>query len=401
MDLVSFRALLTAAGQEALLEAERRQPREEDFLAHFQVLERTYPRPVAQAALETAILRREATAKFPMAARMYFTREALEQASASEVARYRAERYRSFRFVADLGCSIGGDSLALAAVTGLIGLDLDPLRLALARANLAALDLIQDALFVQADLRQPLPLAGGLALFFDPARRSGGRRVHSTRFYNPPLTRLLDWLPDYPDLGVKISPGVDLEELHPYPAEIEFISLKGELKEAALWFGSLKTATRRATVLPGEHSLTEIPGAALPLRDPGAYLYEPDPAVIRAGLVTTLGMQLEAGQLDAQIAYLTADREMQTPFGRSWQVTDWFPFGLKRLRAYLRQRGVGRVVVKKRGSPLEPDELIRDLRLKGDQEAVIFLTHLRGEPIVIIASLREQSIVKKEEGEKG
>src|SRR3970040_2456317 len=110
MDLDSFRELLTSAGQEALHVAESREPREEDFLAHFQALSRDFPAELAKAALEIAILRREAAVKFPQAGRMYFTREALEQASTSEVSVYQAGRYHAFAALADLGCSIGADT---------------------------------------------------------------------------------------------------------------------------------------------------------------------------------------------------------------------------------------------------------------------------------------------------
>jgi hypothetical protein len=124
----------------------------------------------------------------------------------------------------------------------------------------------------------------------------------------------------------------------------------------------------------------------IPLSEPRAYLFEPDPAVLRAGLVQTLGAQLDAAQMDPDIAYLTADHLQHTPFARVWQVEAWLPFNLKRLRRFLQERKVGRVTVKKRGSPLQPQELIRSLRLKGEfeKERLIFLTHLRGRPIVII-----------------
>ena len=134
----------------------------------------------------------------------------------------------------------------------------------------------------------------------------------------------------------------------------------------------------------------DLPAVKLPdqpverISEPQAYLYEPDPSILRAGMVTNLGEQLDAFQLDVDIAYLTSGKLTPTPFARAWAVEDWFPFGLKRLRAYLRQRRVGQVVVKKRGSPLQPEALIHDLRLAGDQERVVFLTHLRGRPIVII-----------------
>jgi hypothetical protein len=97
-----------------------------------------------------------------------------------------------------------------------------------------------------------------------------------------------------------------------------------------------------------------------------------------------MGEQLGACQLDPDIAYLTSSEHERTPFARAWEIVDWFPFGLKRLRAYLREQTVGRVTVKKRGSPIQPDALIHDLRLEGDEERVVFLTHLRGRPIVVI-----------------
>jgi hypothetical protein len=397
MDVPTFRALLSPSGQEILQAAQALAPREANFLVDFTTLSRRYPAELARAALETVLLREKAEAKFRNAGQMYFTRQALEQASVGKVSAYRSERYRSYRLIVDLGCSIGGDTLALAGVAPTLGVDIDPLRLAMAGANIRTAfgegeSPVNQTLFIQADLATPLPIypAASLrsaALFFDPARRSGHRRAFSVRDYLPPLSVIREWLPHFPALGVKISPGVDLDEVSAYEAEIEFISLHGELKEAVLWFGSLRTVSRRATLLPGPHTLREAednPPSAL--SEPRAYLYEPDAAILRAGLVKTLASQLYAAQLDPEIAYLTAEKQTPTPFARVWAVEDWFPFNLKRLRAYLRQRGIGRVSVKKRGSPITPERLIHDLRLKGDLERVVFLTQLRGRPIVVIAA---------------
>lgn len=398
MDIETFRALLLPAGQEALQAAQELAPREIDFLANFTVLSRRFPDELARAALEITILRHKASAKFPHARQMYFTRPALEQASAGEVSGYRAERYRPYKTIVDLGCSIGGDSLALAGVAPTLGIDIDPLRLEMANANMrvAVSEVgfvpVNHTLFARANLTSPLPLSPlpfplSSALFFDPARRSGHRRAFSVHEYLPPLSIVQEWLPRYPALGVKISPGVDLDELSGYDAEIEFTSLRGELKEAVLWFGPLRTAHRRATLLPGPHTITETDRIdETDIREPSAYLYEPDAAVLRAGLVKTLASQLSAAQLDPEIAYLTAEKQTPTPFARVWAVEDWFPFSLKPLRAYLRQRGIGHVTVKKRGSPITPEQLIHDLRLKGDLERVVFLTQLRGRPVVIIAA---------------
>jgi hypothetical protein len=177
---------------------------------------------------------------------------------------------------------------------------------------------------------------------------------------------------------------VDLAELAGYDCEVEFISESGDLKECALWFGPLQSATRRATLLPGRHTLLADPAAPGGLSAPLAYLYEPDPAVLRAGLVTTLGARLNAQQLDPDIAYLTAAALTPTPFARAYTVEDSFPFQLKRLREYLRARSVGLVTVKKRGSPLEPEELIHKLKLSGPESRVVFLTHVRGKAWVVV-----------------
>lgn len=387
MDLASFKILLTPAGQAALQAAQSFEPRESEYLVHFQRLAKVYPRRLAQAALETAILRGEASSKFPQADQLYFTREALEQASSHPVSAYRAERYRSFNFLLDLGCSIGGDTINFASLAPTLGIDNHLLRLAMAEANAQSLGITDQTQFVCADLKSPLPinLDGRLAAFFDPARRTEGKRVFSVHDYNPPLDLIQDWLPSLPAIGVKISPGVKTGEVEHLDAELEFISLKGDLKEAVLWFGPLKSAARRATILPGPHSLIpdeyQVP---LALSEPLEYLIEPDAAVLRAGLVAALGRQLCAFQLDPDISYLTTEKDKPSPFVRAWRIEDWLPFSVKRLRSYLRQRNVGKIAVKKRGSPLQPDELIHMLRLKGDAERVVVLTHLAGNPVVIV-----------------
>jgi SAM-dependent methyltransferase len=379
MNLTDFQGLFTDTGRAGIAAATALTPREQDFLAHFQKLSKQFPSDIARSALETAIFRLEAQKKFgDNAKKLFFTREALEQATPWQVAAYRAKRFAGFETVLDLGCSIGGDTLYMSKESRVIGIDRDELRLTMARANMAALGL--SAEFALADLNSPLPFAETFrrstttneqqtAIFFDPARRSNQRRIYSIKDYQPPLSKVHQWGTHIPAAGVKISPGVKIDELNEFDCEIEFISLNGELKEACLWFGPLKTAEMRATVLPGGHTLTgerrtDADSTTFPVSKPRSYLYEPDPAVIRAGLVTTVGEMLDAGQLDSSIAYLTGDKWIETPFARVWEIEDWMPFNLKKLRAYLRENNVGKVTVKKRGSPITPEQLIRDLKLK-------------------------------------
>ncbi len=393
MDLDSLAWLQSPPGQTLLAELVGREIADADVLGELTRLRRSYTPEQASAAVALALLRRRAAAKFPAAGRMFFTRESLEQASAAPVAAHRAVRMAPYGQVADLCCGVGGDALALADAGALVlAVDRDELRLALAAANAAALGLSERICFIPRDLlAEAPPLAE--AIFCDPGRRAGGRRRFHVDEYEPPLAHILAWRTHTPALAVKLSPGVDVAELPGGEVELEFVSLNGELKEAALWCGPLAGTRRRATLLRhgvnGQiHTYTMV--SNLPtspsslILPPSSFLYEPDPAVIRAGLVTDLAEQIGADQLDPHIAYLTSADRVATPFARVWPVISWQPFSLKRLRASLRELGGGPVTVKKRGSPLDTDALARQLSGGGPRPLVVVLTQHLDRPISII-----------------
>ncbi len=392
MDLIGFRELVSPAGLELINSINQLDLTEKDYLPNFQRLSRQYSPKLVQAALETVILRRKARNKFPFAEQLFFTRAALEQASSWEIAIYRAKHFTGFERVFDLGCSIGSDTLALGQVAPTYGVDLDRLRLALARENGSALNLGERCIFINADLTWALPMSvpnSTTAFFFDPARRVAGRRLYHVDQYQPPLRIIKNWLTAYSNLAVKVSPAVNLEELSDYHCGVEFISLEGELKEAVLWFGELFRSSFKATLLPQNISLSCEEGDGIKknrkISQPRQYLYEPDPAILRAGLVQIIANQLNAQQLDEDIAYLTSDSHVTNPFVRAWKVEDWMPFNLKHLRSYLRDRNVGQVTIKIRGSPIDPQELQHLLKLGGENERMLFLTQYQGRPIVIVA----------------
>lgn len=386
--------LLSPAGRGALADAAAEAVTPDTHLALAERLRARYGPDAAGAIVETVLLRQKAAHKFSRGREMFLTAGGLEQATHEIVATHRARRYAAMglSLVGDLGCGIGGDAIALAAA-GLmvIAVDREEMRLRLAQANAAVYGVAARLLPVQADLKAIAPLLVD-AFFFDPARRTDSgphlppsRRLRSVDAYQPPLSLIETWRARIPHGAVKVSPGIDYDELPP-DAEVEFVSLKGEMKEAVLWFGDLRTAARRrATLLPGGDTLTDRDGADVTAGPPRAFLYEPDSAVIRAHLVGQLGRKLNATLLDPHIAYLAADEFVPTPFARCYRIDDHFPFQLKRLRHYLRDRDVGQVTIKKRSSPLDPDVLRRALRLRGTTHRVIFLTHIMGQPSVLIS----------------
>lgn len=384
--LESLRFLQSAQGAELLQQLKSADLSEANTLKLITDLRKRYSADNAVAALETARLRIKARDKFlGNTDNLFFTREALEQASHAAIGELvHTTFFRDQKWIADLGCSIGADTAHFANISQVIAVDRDPVRLAMAQINVP-----HNAHFMQADLTNPLPFNGVKAAFFDPARRSGEKRIFSVKDYSPPLDIIRSW--PFEALLVKLSPGVDLAELMPYWGSVYFVSVNGELKEALLWTDESqeKIAVVISADSGGWHAgwLRSASLDAPPLREPQGYLYEPDPAIIRAGLLSELGekLKLDMYRLDETIAYLTADSLIQSPLARGWIIEDWMPFNLKKLRAYLRERNIGRVTVKKRGSPLTPEELIAKLKLPGGgEERVIVLTRVLGSPAILI-----------------
>jgi SAM-dependent methyltransferase len=390
VDLAAFQALLGPEGQRLLAHAEallEQSQGEQAALAVASRLRRSHPPELVAAAVTQAALRQHARAKFGAdAAAMYFTGPGLEQASDAAVAGLRARRYAQLNPVADLCCGIGGDLLALAR-TGrpgrqLAGVDRDPLAVAVARANVAALGLDDQVRVELADV-ESYDLSAYDGVFCDPSRRTLRGRVFHPAAYSPAWPWVVTLLSG--DAGVKLAPGIT-HDIVPAGVEAEWVSVRGDVKEAALWSGRLATgATRRATVLPAGDTLVADGSLGVPaVRAVGRFLYEPDGAAIRAHLVAEVAALVGGWLIDPAIAYVSADAWVPTPFARAYQVTDVMPFGLKRLHAALRSRGVGRVTVKKRGSAVLPEQLQRELRLTGEEEATVVLTRCAGAPVALL-----------------
>ena len=351
-----------------------------DELRASQILRARFPADLCRAALALVQLRQAAREKFSLADHMYFDREGLEMASREEISTYRAARFHDGQTVADLGCGIGGDLLGLAARCRVQAIDLDRLRLEMARLNLRAAGL--DAALVQADIRHFRIRTDGI--FLDPARRLEGRRVRSAEDYSPPLSFVQELRRVTPAVAVKVSPAIDEAEI-PGDCEVEFISAGHQCREAVLYFGPLASAGRRATILPGPHSLVSTPGPAVPVAPPGSVLYDPDPALVRAHLFDELAGRLDAWKLDPQIAYLSSDTFTPTPFARGYHVQAFLPFNLKKLRQFLLREGLFPAEIKKRRFPIEPQELRQLLDLPSQGQGVtLILTRIAGRASVFI-----------------
>jgi SAM-dependent methyltransferase len=328
-------------------------------------------------ALAQHELRLRARAKFSRALEMYFTRPGLEQASAEVIAGHRNGRYAGAGRVADLCCGIGGDLVTLAAGREVLAVDRDPLHLRMAQANAAVYGVVAGVTAAAADVREA-SLRGIDGVFIDPARRAGGRRLPAGAS-EPPLDWCVSLAGTVPRVGIKAAPGLRAGAV-PAGWEVEFIAVGRDLKEAVAWSPAMATVARRATILPGGHTLVPAPGPPVPVRAPGEFLCDPSPAVTRAGLVEELARELGAWKIDERIAFLSSGTPLRTPFGRGLRVIDSGPWNQKQLPAKLRELDIGAVDIRRRGLAGDVDRLLRGLRLTGSRRATVVMTRAGNRP---------------------
>ncbi len=345
---------------------------------------------LVSAVVGQAHLRVKARAKFgEFADRMLFTRAGLEQATRLSVATMHAVRLRraGITRVADLGCGIGGDSLAFAgAGLSVDAVDADQVTSAIAAYNLAP---FPDASVRQGVAEDNVPDQG--AVWLDPARRTAGHS-ETTRTSAADWSPALDWCVEVArrhPTGIKLGPGLD-RDLIPDDVEAQWVSADGSVVELVLWSGELaRDGIRRSALVMQAGKTHEITAAAdaadEPVRALGAYLHEPDGAVIRARLIGEVARMLDAGTIDEQIAYLTGDAALTSPFVQSFRVRETMPAHVKTINQALRAHDIGRLEIKKRGMDIDPAAFRKKLALKGAGTATLILTRTASGRMAILA----------------
>lgn len=346
-------------------------------------LRRAYPADLVAAAAAQHALRLKARTKFTRAMRMCFTRPGLEQASPEVTAQHRARRYTGARRIADLCAGIGGDLIALAQGRAALAVDLDPVHLRMAKRNAEVYGAGEAVTTAHADVRD-VDLAGIDAVFIDPARRCGDRRLR-TGHSEPPLDWCLALADRVSAVGIKAAPGLP-RDMAPAGWELELVADRRDLKEAVLWSPALATAARRATILPAGDTLRSAPGPAVEIRPPGAFLLDPNPAVTRAGLVEELARTLGSWKIDERIAFLSSPDEVRSPFARTLRVIESAPWNERHFARRLRALGIGAVDLRRRGLAGDIDQIHRRLKLQGDRRATVVMTRVQDLPWGLICT---------------
>jgi len=342
------------------------------------------------AVLGQARLRSKARAKFgDFASRMLFTPDGLEQATRLSVASLHAGRFAGagIDVVADLGCGIGADALAMAALDlGVLAVERDEATAAVASFNLAPFE----AARVELGDATTTDLTGVGGVWLDPARRAGGHRLDNPADWSPALDWSFELAQTLPT-GIKLGPGLD-RSLLPTNGEAQWVSVDGEVVELAVWSGVLaRPGVGRAALVLRSGSAAELTAASdsadAEVGALGEYLLEPDGAVIRARLIGDLARSIPGGgrMLDPTIAWITTDSAPTTPFGAAFRIVERYPLDVKTLKKELAARGIGTLEIKKRGVDVDPAAFRTRLGLKGDQAATLVLTRVAGARVALLA----------------
>lgn len=304
---------------------------------------------------EQLALREKAKRKFPNPDALLYEREALEQATHWEVAQYHASQFPSGALVADLTVGIGADAIALAARGPVQGFELDANRAWLASHNCPGVSLsVSDGLLVSDEVHY---------LWADPDRRSeAGRRLKNMSDYAPDPSSIPR---DRCRTGIKLSPLLSDEELESVGERIEFVSHQRECKEAICWSGS--------EVEPGRFAVHVETGSVLEAEEvydgvgqPGEFIYDADPAAIRAHALGGFGLDA----LGDSPGYLTGG-EVESLWLSRYQVLETGSFDEKRIKKALRDHGARVFEVKQRGAKLDPTKVMKQVANEGDPVSLI------------------------------
>lgn len=356
----------------------------------------------AAIVMEQAQLRLRAESKFPNAESMFFTKRGLEQATGRGIAIYKAARFAACENVADICCGVGGDLIALhdrneslACVT--TGVDADELTAMFASHNLDVASANRsgrgEVLF---QTFESMTIDGLDGLHADPDRRGSAsnfqRTVHGSRF-EPSLDLLLHVSGGIKLASIKVAPATPASNDWPKEIEREWVGDRYECKQQVIWRGERvdRVGHRVATCVGnrGDAVSFSAPESSVEIKlsaadSIGAYMHEPHPAVLAAGISHSLGQQLGLLPMATDVAYLTGGT-VQHPLVQSFQVIEILPVDLKKVAAALRSMDVGTLEVKRRGVEQAAGDQFLKLKLSGSQRATVILTRLGDKRIAIIA----------------
>lgn len=317
-------------------------------------------------------MRKRGREKFSRAAMMLFTRAGLEMATHERIAAYHASLFPTGVEVLDAGCGIGADLMALGARGPVVGVDNDREHVNCARHNLSVYGF--KGKVGRGDALEVLK-KGWDFIYCDPGRRDDGQRLVNPDDYQPNVEDLREYLKQA-KLGVmKLSPMLRDEYLLGLGGDVRFVSFGRECREALVVFPGGKRVS--AVHIESGEEVFATPLESV-VAEPEGFLYEADPALIRAHGLGLFGM---AGVGDSN-GYLTSKEKVDSPWLRGYEVLWSGPWRIRMVKDALREGGWRVDAVKKRRVQVEPTSVLRQVEVD-EGEPVQLVMYAIGEKVAV------------------
>jgi len=364
-----------------------------------QQLKAEYPELPIPDLLSHYALQKRGRGKFSRANEMIFTATGVEQSSSEVLGKYHNRRVGKVNNLADLCCGIGGDLHYLAENRKQVfAVDLDQDTLLCAAYNNDNWDNITYLQEKAEDFNHKVDL-----IFADPDRRPEGVRKLRIEDMKPGLEELLDLYfvkKLCRGMLIKLAPVINYRKVEKeffsnwskYATQWyswEFISENGVMKEILLCVGAQsEVIKRKAVLLPAGLELKGNGKEEIAEKGWQKYVFEPDKAIIRAGLVQKLGSELGYQLLDSHLALLTGEQEVSSQYGRLYRLKEILPYKRKVLQKYLREAEAGELVIKTRGFPETVESLRQKFKLKGKKRVIMLIVRMQaGHEVAVLERL--------------
>jgi hypothetical protein len=350
------------------------------------------------AAIRLVQARTKAALKFERGLQMWVEPTAVEQATAEPVARHKSLRF-ACPLVVDLCSGVGGDALALAAQSDVLAVDSDEGMCRRLAFNASIYEVAGRILPVRGRA-ETFAIPESAWLHLDPDRRvRSQKRARSLDHYAPGPEFWMSAMSWARAGAIKLGPASDFaKHFAGREYEVELISLRGECKEATVWFGELVSCSRRATILPENVTWTDRDGALdqfAPISPLSTFLFDPDPALLRAGLLDGFALAHDLSRVAADVDYLTGEQLTTTPFLAAFRVEELLPLDLKHLRRLMATNEIGTLEIKVRGADITPEKLRRQLDLRGERAATLLVIGGRGPVRAVLAERVSRSPIEQ------
>ncbi|QDT65010.1 class I SAM-dependent methyltransferase [Calycomorphotria hydatis] len=356
-----------------------------DELAAQKALRETYSPELVRATLTLLDVRAKAVVKFSRPDQLWATSKLIEQATPELIATHKARRFANCSQVFDQCCGLGSDAIAMARHANVTAVDTSAISLQCCRWN-AELYEVADHIETLQSTAEEVSVKEAYVHIDPDQRANASGRTRRVEHLQPSLEYLQGVTREAKGGAIKLSPasnfGGKFEDV-----EIELISLNGECKEATIWFGDLaEQELWRATALPSGETIYGHPLDALAERSAlGTYLLDPDPAIVRSGLVDLLCETHDLRRLDDSEEYLTTDALPTTSFVTTFEVLEELPNNERKLNKAVTKYDWGDVEIKSRHLPVDAVSIRKRLSLNGSARGTIFFCRIQGRSRIVLA----------------